>query len=99
MKTYREIEAEWDNQVADYKFEMARRLGPPEPQYTGAAPRTRSGQEDTSDTPETDLEPCSRCGGMFEAIDLESEGFCALCFEQTWDERYQEMEMNREEYS
>ena len=99
MMTYREREAMLDNEVAEYKFEMAQRLGPPEPRYTGEPPRARSGLEHTCDTPETDLEACSRCGEVFEAVDLEAEGFCAYCHEQTWHERDQEMEMNREEYS
>ena len=99
MRTYREIEARMDNALAEYKMEMARRLGPPEPQYTGAAPRTRSGLEDTSDTPETDLAWCSRCGDTFEAIDLDGLGLCCQCSDQTWDEHHQHMMMHPEEYS
>ena len=99
MMTYREIEAKLDNEVAEYKMQMAQRLGPPAPQYTGAAPRTRSGLEDTSDTPETDLDWCSRCGGPFAGVDLDYLGLCGQCSEETWAEHEQHMMMHPEEYS
>ena len=99
MVTYRELEAKLDNEVADYKFEMVRRLGPPGPydRWSGAAPR--AGRKHTTDTPETDLESCSRCGELTEAINLGPLDLCPPCYEQTEDEHCQEMETNREDYS
>ena len=99
MRTYREIEAKWDNDVSDYKFGMAMRLGPPEPPHTGTAPRARNQYEDTTDTPENNLEWCARCRTDFRSIELDYEGLCADCSEETAYEREQEMWMNREDYS
>ena len=96
MRTYREIEATLDNEVAEYKMGIDQRLGT---SWSGAAPRLPGGLEHPTDTPETDIMSCSRCGEMMEAIDLDSEDFCPDCHARTWSERDQERLMNREEYS
>ena len=96
MKTYREIEAQLDNEVAEYKMGIDQRLGF---NWSGAAPRLPGGLEHPTDTPETDIVSCGRCSEQMEAINLDGEGLCADCHEVTEDEREQERMMNRSEYS
>lgn len=88
MLTYYEIEAKLDNEVAEYKMGIGKRLGPSPNRIEAAC-----------DLPETDVYSCGRCGEAMQSIKLDFEGLCCECSEETAYEREQEKLMRPEDFS
>ena len=75
--TYRETEARWDNEVAEYRAEMAHRLGTDEP-----PPPLQAGER-----------LCRYCGDIYDAPGIDRDnGLCWTCdkFEEAEWHRAQE---------